>query len=586
MSRWKRRWTDTRLQLGVLLVASIAAGSLAAILSSRYAGERAQERLLKHAEEMLDVQAQTIDSFLEKYRHLPALAVRRPDVAAVAAMEPGPLQFAAARRILLELAGFSGAVDAGMFRPDGTAIATVSGLLDPGLQGFGQMISVAVQGRLGRATLRESSGRKAYAFAAGVRGRDGVSAVIAIAAPLERIEQAWALSVNPVIAFTGEGHIAAANLPARELAPRIMAASATWTGEQGFAVGGNDSHRAYSRSIGTTGWTLMVLEPQSDVAAATRNATLIAALGTLVFAISGAFAIVRLQELRRRRRAERAEAVRLERRVRQRTRELLTANTRLAVEVKERTSAEAALRKAQTDLVQSAKLAAIGEMSASLAHEYNQPLGAIRGYAENAGRFLERGEAGEARSNLGRILALVERMAVLSRTLKSFARKPRSANGMVRLGEVLRDSILLAGYKAREAGNRIECDFPPDTLTVSGGPVRLSQVFVNLISNAVDANRSGPQGAAVHIGWEVADGEVAVRVRDEGAGIAEEDLRRIFEPFFTTKEVGEGLGLGLSIAYNIVQEMGGRLTARNHPQGGAEFCVRLRLAEAMADAAQ
>ena len=128
---------------------------------------------------------------------------------------------------------------------------------------------------------------------------------------------------------------------------------------------------------------------------------------------------------------------------------------------------------------------------------------------------------------------------------------------------------------------RIVCEPDMPGRMVHAGPVRLAQVFVNLISNAVDSNRL--TGAdEILIDWQADEKTTTIRVSDRGPGVSAEDVNSIFDPFFTTKEVGEGLGLGLSIAYNIVQDFGGKLSAGDREGGGATFTVVLRTAAAAA----
>jgi two-component system C4-dicarboxylate transport sensor histidine kinase DctB len=285
---------------------------------------------------------------------------------------------------------------------------------------------------------------------------------------------------------------------------------------------------------------------------------------------------VRAREHQQRR--DKANALRLERRVRDRTHELTMTNRKLEREIAERLAAEAQLVRAQEELVQAEKLAAIGQMSATLAHEYNQPLAAIRGYADNANRFLERSNHDKVGSNLERIANLVDRLAALSKTLLAFARKPDAESGHASVNRAIRDAIQVTEMKADNSGVRIFWE-PGGDVEVCGEELRLSQVFVNLISNAIDACASS--GGEIRLSRVVENGKAKIFVRDNGQGIAPEAITRIFDPFFTTKEVGEGLGLGLSIAYNTIRDFGGWMTASNAPDGGAEISVELPLSKAI-----
>ncbi|MGP1359045.1 sensor histidine kinase, partial [Roseicyclus sp.] len=243
------------------------------------------------------------------------------------------------------------------------------------------------------------------------------------------------------------------------------------------------------------------------------------------------------------------------------------------------------LRRTQAELVQAGKLAALGQMSAALSHEFNQPLAAVKSYADNAGTFLERGRIDEARENVGRISAMADRMASISRHLRNFARRPLDRTGPVPLGAVIGDALELMQARIARDGAEVVRQGPEPEVWVTGGRVRLQQVVVNLLSNALDAMADSAE-KRIDITLRE-DGETcAIEVRDRGPGLSEEALAQAFDPFFTTKAPGHGLGLGLSISYNIVRDFDGRLSAANHPGGGAVFTVTLRRAAAPGLAAE
>ena len=574
---------NSALQTTLYLAVATLLGGLA-VWSAASLGERnARAQLALHANETLELQSDTIVGQLEKYRLIPGLMARRADIDALFLAADPDQADAVARRLVFDMTALSGAVDAALFLPSGRLIANATGYLQSTMITQNSLLVSALQGSLGRASISGENGRRSYAFSSPVRHKGEIAAILVVAAPLESIEQTWALSVNPIFALNRSGQLVAGNLIARMREPELRLALLKGADSDAFLASSTTSgaYMAYSRSIPAMDWQLFVLEPTDLISASARDNTLIALLSSLLAGLAGFVLLVRRQEADRQRRAERLAAIRLERQVRDRTRELRLANARLEIEVDERRTAENALLKAQGELVQSAKLAAIGQMSAALAHEYNQPLAAIRSYAENAVQFLARGSKEPVRDNLQRIGGLVERMATLSTTLKSFARRPRSGSSDVLLETVMRDSLMLAGHKAKEAGIVIKTEPVPDALMVRGGQVRLSQVFVNLISNAVDANiQAGGKNVFVEVAAD--DDTVRIDVLDEGTGIDQEINSSIFDPFFTTKDVGEGLGLGLSIAYNIIHDFGGTLTARNRNGGGAVFSVTLPRALPMA----
>ena len=257
----------------------------------------------------------------------------------------------------------------------------------------------------------------------------------------------------------------------------------------------------------------------------------------------------------------------LEERVRERTAELER-------EVAERIAAEAELRRAQNELIQASKLSALGQVSAGMSHELNQPLSAIRSFAENAGKLFDLGRVDEARDNLVRIAQLTERMARIMRNLRTFARREDEEIVPVNLSSVIDDSLALLDQRMTQMDVRLTRALPHTDVWVHGGPVRLQQVMVNIVANALDAMEDAAS-RELFIGLVEDEDHATLTVRDSGAGIPEQVLNDIFVPFFTTKEVNEGLGLGLSISYGIVTAFGGSISAGNVPGGGAEFSIRL-----------
>ncbi len=247
------------------------------------------------------------------------------------------------------------------------------------------------------------------------------------------------------------------------------------------------------------------------------------------------------------------------------------ANTALEARVEKRT---AQLRRAQDDLVQAGKLSALGQMAAGISHELNQPLAAIQSFSENAQVFLERGQPGKAAGNLGRIADLTTRMARIIKNLRAFSKKEGEALGDVVLGKVVDDALEIAAARLRAEGVALVWQRPEAEIVAQGGAVRLQQVVLNLISNAVDA-MEGRAGKRVEITLQASAGKAQIMVRDTGPGLATPE--KIFEPFYTTKSTGhgDGMGLGLSISYGIVQSFGGAIKGENHPEGGAVFTVTL-----------
>ena len=267
----------------------------------------------------------------------------------------------------------------------------------------------------------------------------------------------------------------------------------------------------------------------------------------------------------------------LERKVEERTADLSTANQQLQDEVAERVRAERTLRGAQDELIQAGKLAVIGQLSAGIAHELNQPLAALRTLSGNAIRFIERGDEATARSNLERIAQLVDRMGQITGHLKVFAHKSSGIPRRVDIRQVASHAMAILGQRLRASGTQVKMSFPAEPLYAQCDANRLEQVLVNLVSNALDAMAGMPNPSVV-LRATVCQPMLRLEVRDYGSGLDAEAQARLFEPFFTTKEAGVGLGLGLAISSGIVSDFGGTLSGVNHPEGGALFTLEIPLA--------
>ncbi len=250
------------------------------------------------------------------------------------------------------------------------------------------------------------------------------------------------------------------------------------------------------------------------------------------------------------------------------------ANARLEARVDTRT---AQLRNTQHQLIQAGKLTAMGQMSAGISHELNQPLAAIKNFADSGGKLIDRGRNDDARDNFKLIAQQIDRMSRIIRSLRAFARKEKETVEPVDLQNVINESINLATVRCEQENVTINRQGPETPVFVMGGQVRLQQVVINLITNAMDA-MAGQPSKTITVNLKHSPDEVRLNIRDTGPGF--KDAARVFEPFYSTKEIGasKGMGLGLSISYGIVGSFGGDITCRNHPQGGAEFTIILKSA--------
>ncbi|MDX1558805.1 MAG: ATP-binding protein [Marinobacter sp.] len=322
-------------------------------------------------------------------------------------------------------------------------------------------------------------------------------------------------------------------------------------------------------------WSLQVMVSTRSVVW-TRLAFLVAG-ATLFF--GGLLTWLYLRE-RYRREAELAlRGEQLERSVAERTADLESSNAKLLEEIRERERTQTELRETQQELIQAAKLAVLGQMSAGLNHEMNQPLTAIQTYARNSRRFLEKGAEDMVDANLSEIIALCDKMAELTRQFKVFARKSEGPPAVVDLRQSVDASLKIIMAQKSSGDIDIRWNRPEFPVMCHGDLIRVEQVMVNLIANAVQAVEES-EHPQVHIDIEEANDCWKCLVRDNGPGL-QGNTEQIFEPFFTTKSVKQGLGLGLSISRQIVDALGGSLVGRNRKDApGAEFVVTLRKREA------
>ena len=253
--------------------------------------------------------------------------------------------------------------------------------------------------------------------------------------------------------------------------------------------------------------------------------------------------------------------------------ELRALNLLLKDEISIRKKVEENLEVVEQSLIQSQKLAVLGEMSAAVSHELNQPLAAMKTYLAAAKLLFDRRRTQEALSSLQRIDDLIERMSVITKQLKSHARKVSDSLVQIDLREVVTNSIAIMELNLKQNIITIDLNLGKTEVLVLGDPIRLEQVLINLIRNSLDAVKEESK-PMIEISLLIQENAI-LRISDNGNGI--EDLDSLFEPFYTTKDAGDGLGLGLSISSSIITDYGGRLTARNSETKGAIFEIELPL---------
>ncbi|MCF9017931.1 MULTISPECIES: sensor histidine kinase [Pseudomonas syringae group] len=563
-----------RLFLYVMLI--LAGAAVSAGLAMRQAQRHALSEDAVRANSQLALYANTLHTLIERYRALPSVLALDPEIRTALS---GPVTEdvqnrlnlklekinAAAHSSTLELLDRHGlAVGASNWQTPNSYVGHNYGFrpyfLQTRAQGTGRFYAVGV-----------TTGIPGYFLSSAVLDdASGFIGAMVVKLEFPTLEQEWGQGDDLLMVSDDKGIVFIANQPGwryRELEPislenrsellrtrqydkkpltplRSRIIDQLGEHSQLRRVDGPDGTADYlwqSLPLPDENWTLHLLRKPPLANEDIRNAGIAAAGIWLALVFLGLFLYQRwrLARLRERSRDE------LERLVQERTRDLQTA---------------------QDGLVQSAKLAALGQMSAALAHEINQPLTAQRMQLATVRLLLDQGRIEEACKALIPVDQQLTRMAALTGHLKTFARKsPAGLRERLDLATVVDQALLLLEPRLHE--EHVECVLQLSRPAwVRGDAIRLEQVLINLLRNALDAMR-GRTPARLEIRIEPLDGQWRLSVVDTGEGIAPENLNNIFDPFFTTKPVGDGLGLGLAVSYAIIHELGGQLSAENHGSG-------------------
>jgi len=590
------------------LTAAIGAGA------GWYAYRAAVDRLADQGRADLALATDRLTSRLLRYRELAVVLTSHPELQGLL-FQGGDRVGADA--LIGEMADKTGARSIELVDADGRILASTApdaGSRDPREQPLARALGGALGTDHGIVPRPEKgsgkTGTRVYTFAAPVYGPNGPAAGAIIATvDVRGIEDNWPGNAPAAYFVDRHGTVFTSNRSGLLLtrqgdaqsfpayAARRVSGHEVWLLDGGRYLPRRALH--LTREVPAIGLSANVL---LDAGPTFRSAVLVAGATMALFLVFGAAMLVAVQQrqaLHGRLAVEAAANARLEARVTERTRALAGANADLRHEIVERKEAEAALKQAQAELVQAGKLSALGQMSAGISHELNQPLMAIRSFAENGTLFFERGKPEKARENLGRIAELSRRMGRIIHNLRAFARQESGPVADVDLGAIVDDALETTAGKLQRHEVTVDWTRPGHPVLVRGGVVRLQQVVVNLISNAVDAMAGAGSGAGsgsvagsegrsevgadtprrvtitIDGGGGGGRGRVMLSVRDTGPGLTEPE--RVFDPFYTTKAVGraEGMGLGLSISYGLVQSFGGTILGANHPDGGAIFTVEL-----------
>ena len=574
-------------------------------ITARWVYEQGLQELRSHSLQQLDRFISHLSGQLARYAFLPELLAKNRYLIDVLNDAKNPARIDVANHYLEEVNQITGAADTYLMDVSGMTLAASNWRSERPFVGsnfnFRPYFQQAMQGGLGRYfALGTTSERRGYYYAYPVTHAASIIGVMVLKMDLSDIEMRWSGKEEQYLVTDPDGIIFITTRPEwlyrsvvklTDAQRQLIVESMRYPGasfdylqllkEVALPGGGaivrivsgtpdlRGAHLSLSHHVPEAGWSVRILSPMHDVR---RNVLTTLAVLTLSLLLLGSLVDLLLQRNHRRRERERfqAEAKRgLEQEVVERTADL----TR---EIEQHRRTEQALRSTRDELVQAAKLAMLGQLSASISHEMNNPLAAIRSYADNAREFLAREQDAQVSTNLARISELTDRMAKISSQLKMFARKTPSQLEEIAVRTAIKAAMDIVHPQSKHNGVDLQLNLPPVELYVKADVIQLEQVLINLLSNAIQAVEAVDR-KTVMLSSEAVSGHVFIHVDDSGPGIPDDHLAQIFDPFFTTKETG--LGLGLSISYRIIDSMYGQLTARNLDAGGARFTIALPIVE-------
>ncbi|XKU43361.1 ATP-binding protein [Pseudomonas [fluorescens] ATCC 17400] len=581
--------------------------------TSEYYGIRT---LGENGERQLELHARTVESEISKYTYLPSLLELESSVSKLLA-EPSPEHRQTVNEYLEGLNRRSRSRAIYVMDTTGRVMATsnwrdIDSYLGEDLS-FRAYFQNAVRGQPGRFYygIGSTNGEPGYYLAHGLEERGKIIGVAVVKVRLEALEERWQRARLEAFVSDENGIIILSSDPARrlkavrplsdetkerlarslqyywatlnELQPlareHLDAGTEKLTFPANSEVVADDQEVTYlaqTRPLNDTPWNFTLLTPLNDLRQAAINQGILVAVA---FALV-AFLLIAWNERRKviatrlaAREALQEANNQLERRIAERTADLRASNERLKAQIRERRQAEETLRRAQDELVQAGKLAAIGQMSTSIAHELNQPLAALRTLSGNTVRFLERGALDTASTNLKTINELIDRMGRITASLRSFARRGDD-QGEASLAKAVDAAFQVLGSRLDNLPLTVHRGFSQAMLQID--QTRLEQILVNLIGNALDAMHAQP-APELWLESDIHEGKYRLRVRDNGHGIDPETRKHLFEPFFTTKPGEQGLGLGLTLSASLAAATGGNLAVEHPADGGTAFVLSLPL---------
>lgn len=544
------------------------------LLGERWAGSAASEAADADARQLAISNGSTFDSQLGKFRLLPVALAEYPDLATLLKTGAGGQ---AVNDRLERLAAKTSAAAIYVIRPDGTTVAASNYLRPTSFVGQNYAFRPYFRDAMAKGdaelfALGTVSGKPGLYLARRVNDGEKPLGVIVVKVEFDSLARQWSQQKGISLIADQHGIVIISSrkdwqfrslraLNATERAE--IAASRQFDGaslrhvpfdsENAVTVIDGETHRATAVPVGLPGGQLIALVPTKGTIDGPRAQARIVA----VVILFGLLAILAWQFRQLERAAIQQQVQReLEAKVAERTSALELANQQLVIESAERAASEQKYRQSREDLAQANRLGTLGQVTAGVAHEINQPVAAIRAFAENAIAFLDRSRPEKSSDNLRQIIALTERIAAITGELRGFARRRTPAIGPTSLSDAIESALLLVKHRVTAANTRIKWNKRAATVLVQADRIRLEQVFVNLVQNSLDAV-DGQKGGVIEMTFAQRDAHFIVVVADNGPGFLDALKPKMFTPFSTGKE--HGLGLGLAIVRDIMREFGGEI---------------------------
>lgn len=580
----------------VLSLAVIMLYIVTLYVTVRQTSDHAMATLADTGRYQLNLYVANLKGQLEKYESLPELLATNERLVRLLQQPGNPQRQQALNEYLATINQITHAADTYLMNVDGLTIAASNWQSEKPFVGlnfsYRPYFKQAMQGRLGRYfALGSTSLKRGYYFAFPVYYRDSILGAVVVKVDLSELENNWKGRDEKIIVTDPSGFIFITTESEWRYQPlhsvdektlqlvsesnrypdKIISNDPLLQNEEAtdhgllvsLGTNGNSTNQYLMQHLEMpdAGWTVNLLSPVKNLRTQILTNAVISFSALTILLLS----MLYFQQ-RQKRQQEQMRCETLAREA------LSRAHEELEQRVEERTRE---LRHAQDELIHSAKLAVIGQLSTGITHELNQPLTAIRSYADNARLLLQHQRLEDVADNLEQIVSLTDRMAQISSQLKLFARKADGELGDVALNDALDATRRILKPQIKKSGTNIKISEAVQSVHVLANATQLEQVLVNLIGNAMHAMQ---EQVLREIEIDVAgsdESNIELLIRDRGPGINRDIIDKVFDPFFTTRK--SGLGLGLAISKQITENMQGQLKVANHPQGGAVFSLTLKL---------